>query len=269
MSETRPVVTKTMIPLAAAAVLIAAAGCSHRPFAIGDRPGAAVVTAIFTSEPVTLDGRLDDPVWREATVYSLQIPIDRQKDGAQATPHEPGTVRFAWDDQYLYAAFEFTDRDVVQEADADQGHHYRTGDVAELFLKPEGASHYWELYATPTGRKTAAFFPGRGRLGLASAFEHESDLKVAASVDGTAGDWSDQDTGWTAEMAVPRSELADAGIPLGPDQAWIVLAARYNYGVHLPTSGAELSSYPELSRTSFHLHEEYATLRLIRGEPRR
>lgn len=45
-------------------------------------------------------------------------------------------MRFAWDEAPSTPRFAFHDRDVVQESSADQQHPYRTGDVAELFLKP-------------------------------------------------------------------------------------------------------------------------------------
>ncbi len=225
---------------------------------IEERPIAEVA---WSPEPVEIDGRLDEPVWSRAAAYPLATPADRPGP-AGATPHEGGTVRFAWDATHFYAAFDLVDRDVVQECDTDQAHHYRTGDVAELFLKPVHATHYWELYVTPNGRRTSFFFPSRGRLGLPSGFEYDCGLRVAAQVAGTLNDPRDEDRGWTAEMAVPLQDLAAAGIPLTPEHPWTVLAGRYNYGCQLPTIGPELSSFPAIRKPAFHLHEAYAQLML-------
>ncbi len=214
----------------------------------------------WASQPITLDGRLDKAVWRSAPAYALTRPADDARPDGDTTPHEAGTVRFARDSRCFYAAFDFTDRDIVQESDQDQQHHYRTGDVAELFLKPLGGTHYWELYATPNGRKTAFFFPGRGRLGLPSSFTYTSELRVAARVDGTLNDWKREDRGWTAEMAIPLAELAAAGVPLDEEHPWSVLAGRYNYGLQLPR--VELSSFPALPETNYHLYERYRRLQL-------
>jgi len=215
---------------------------------------APTVTPTITEQPITLDGRLDEPVWRTATVLPLHVP------GDEPTPREPGSVRFAVDDEHLYVGFDFTDRDIVQEATADHQHHYQTGDVAELFLKPADASYYWELYVTPNGLKTAFFYPGRGRLGLPSAINPDTGLRVAAVVDGTLNDWRDDDAGWTAEMAVPRAELDAAGVPFNGAHDWGVLVGRYNFGRHLPAR--ELSSMPHLPRADFHNHAVYAPLQL-------
>lgn len=249
----------------AAALMLASCATQEGNKTVTDlKPAASPIAsaeAAWPAEPITLDGRLDEPVWRQAPAHPLRIPA------SGAAPQEPGTVRFAWSATHFYAAFEFTDRDVVQENDEDQQHHYRSGDVAELFLKPAGAAHYWEFYATPNGRKSAFFFPGRGRLGLASNFAYQSGIEVAAHVRGTLNDWRDDDESWTAEVAIPLEELAAAGVPLDPQHPWTVLAARYNYGRHLTTSGPELSSFPGLSRVSFHLHEEYAPI-VLNGGPR-
>jgi hypothetical protein len=203
------------------------------------------------AEPFTLDGRLEEQAWRDAPPH----PLTRLGD--QSPLEEPGTVRFAWDDEHFYAAFDLVDRDVVQEATEDQQHHYRTGDVAELFLKPAERPHYWEFYVTPNGLKTAFFYPGRGRLGLPSALQYTSGIRVAAHVDGSLNDWGDTDRGWTAEVAIPLAELSAAGVRFAPDVAWTAAAGRYNFGVHL--NHVELSSFPPMTR-NFHQHESWAPL---------
>lgn len=181
------------------------------------------------------------------------------------SPLEGGQVRFTWDDTHLHVFFELQDHDILQESNEDQRHHYETGDVVELFLKPEGATWYWEFYATPNGRKTAFFYPGRGYKGLPSTLDYRSKLQVTAQIDGTLNNWRDRDTGWTARMSVPLAELAAAGIPLNTTTPWRVLVGRYNYGRYLPER--ELSIYPSLTKLDFHRHEEWARLELVTAPP--
>ena len=169
-------------------------------------------------------------------------------------------MRFAWDDNFLYMAVEFTDSDVVAEGTEDGEHHYAKGDVAELFLWPEAHSWYWELYVTPNSKQSSFFFPGPGRI-LPSSFTNNLRMCVAAQVQGTLNNWSDRDQGWTAEMAVPVKELTRRGEAWGLDAAWRVLVGRYNYSVHLPA--VELSAMPRMSRTDFHLRKEYSRLHLM------
>ena len=198
------------------------------------------VSAIRSQAPIILDGRIDENVWRNAPAYSLGLPADETTRGNRLS--EPGHAKFTWDDQCFSAAFDFSDSDVVQESNSDQAHHYRTGDVAELFLKPRSESWYWEFYVTPNGLKSAFFFPGRGRAGLPSCFDYESTIQVAAHVDGTLNNWLERDTGWTATMMIQRREFSRFGIPLDPEIEWQILVGRYNYSRLPLPSGALLDA---------------------------
>jgi hypothetical protein len=209
--------------------------------------------ARYSPSPVRVDGILDDPVWEEAVPYPLSPARDFLARGGVL--QEPGKVRLAWDNTHLYLGVRFTDSDVSARGERDQMHHYRLGDVVELFLKPEGAPWYWELYATPAGRKSSFFLPERRKL-----TDRGCGLRVATRVNGTLNAPGSRDQGWTAEMAVPLADLAAPGQPFGPGARWRILVARYNHGRDFPQP--ELSSAPQLSRTDFHLLEEYGILEL-------
>ena len=236
--------------------LILTAGCRATQSSIAPLPDSPKLVALYTNESVTPDGRLEEAIWDLAPAHPLSFS---QADSPEAEPpSEPGTVRLAWDNKYLYAAFELKDSDVIEEGDADQLQQQRTGDVAELFLKPQAANWYWEFHVTPRGRSSAFFFPSRGRAGLPSNFEHPLKILAGATVDGTLNEWSDQDAGWTAEIAIPLRELTVLDERFDPTAEWRALAARYNYAVNLPAP--ELSSSPRLPRTSFHDHDNYGSL---------
>ncbi len=239
------------------------AGCAS-PEAKQDAPAPPPMTmqALYTDQGVNVDGKFDDAVWSRATVYAMKLPADR---AARRQLQNAGRVQLAWDDTYFYVAVRFDDPDLVAEGEKDQLHHYRLGDLLELFLKPEKQTWYWELYATPRGKKTTFWFPGRGRLGLPSGFErYQCGLQVAALCEGTLNEWQDEDTGWTAEMAMPIRDLTARGETFGPEGQWRILVARYNYSRYLPYQGAELSSVPQLPVANFHSLEDYAWLKLVK-----
>lgn len=222
----------------------------------GKPPEQPVMRAQYSATPVNIDGVLDDKVWRQAASYPLNLSKDNTANGRKLI--EPGFIKLAWDKENLYLAVDFSDSDIVAEGEEDQIHHYKFGDLAELFLKPADRTWYWELYVTPRGKKTTFWFPGRGRLGLESNNKAASGLQVAASCSGTLNEWKDNDKGWTAEMAMPVKDLTALGQKFGPGSDWTILIGRYNYGVSLPEK--ELSTHPQLSKTSYHLYEEYAKL---------
>ena len=219
-----------------------------------------VLKALYTPQPVKIDGILDDEVWSAATAYRLSLGRDQTARGKHVA--EPGDARLAWDDTHFYVAIKFHDSDIVAEGEEDQLHHYKMGDLVELFLKPGDRTWYWELYATPRSKKTSFWFPGRGRLGLESGFHYECGLQVAAQSEGTVNDWEDKDRYWTAEMAVPIGDLTARGETFRPGSDWRILVARYNYTRYLPWK--ELSMLPQLSQTNYHLCEEYGILELVK-----
>jgi hypothetical protein len=235
------------------------AGCAVPPKE-AKTPMPVVMTAQYTPMPVKVDGVLDDAVWQRAPVYPLSLSKEQVASGL--TLAEPGEVRLAWDENYLYVAVKFSDSDIVAEGEDDQLHHYKMGDLAELFLKPEDETWYWELYATPRGKKTSFWFPGRGRLGLDSGWNYQCGLRVAAKCEGTLNDWRDKDSHWTAEMAMPIKDLTARGEKFSPGSKWRILVSRYNYSRYLPNK--ELTMSPQLPKGNFHLYEEYAVLDLTK-----
>lgn len=238
-------------------VLVGFKAAAVDPVQQADIPKERRIIARYTKTPIKMDGRLDDPAWKDAPAYPMCLANQNLQP---AEPREGGKVRFLWNEEYLYIGADFTDSDVVAEGKNDQEHHYRTGDLLEVFLKPDNETWYWELYATPHNKKTTFFFPGRGRLGLPSMEEYRCDLKVAAYVDGTLNNWEDRDKGWTAEMAVPVKALTARGEKFGPEANWRVLIGRYNYSRYLPA--VEHSACPQLRVSNFHNYEEYGYLTL-------
>ena len=233
-----------------------------------DEIGSTDVIAKYTSEPVRLDGKLDEGAWAKATSYSMRLPLKARSGLPESMQknigenlREKASVKLIWDDNYLYVGAEFQDSDVVQEGKEDQSHFYSTGDLLEVFLKPAKENYYWEIYGTPNNKKSWFSFPSRGRIFFPSCASYmPENFKVAASVDGTLDNWKDKDKGWTVEMAIPIKELTVYGAKFDNSADWTILLARYNYSVYL--QGAELSAYPQLSNVNWHLYEEYAKLRL-------
>lgn len=228
-------------------------------------PPPVALTAIHSDHPIVLDESFDDPIWQKAPSFPLQV-ITRK--GASSLPlQEGGTVKLAWDEHYLYVAASLIDSDVVVEQDADNVHHYNTGDVLELFLKPPGKRWYWEFYGTPNSRQTTFFFPSRGRTPLPSCLAVIPQIKVAARVKGTMNNWRDFDEGWSIVMAIPVDRLTALGDLFTPDSPpWKILVARYNYSAYLEVPGGELSATSPLGGgADFHCYEEWNELHVAKA----
>jgi hypothetical protein len=219
----------------------------------------AVIIAQRATAPMTIDGNLDEPIWQTTPAQQLQAAPDVTKEIRRL---EGADVRLAWDVENLYIAVEMEDSDLVAEGQADQLHHYKLGDVVEVFLKPDDQTWYWELHATPTGKRATLFVPGRGRVALANMLPRSS-FTAAAQRRGTLNDWRDSDQGWSVELAIPWQALKPPGIESqtaeGAPTGWTVLVARYNYTRY--SYAPQLSETPRLSKSDFHTTREYAQLR--------
>ncbi len=218
-----------------------------------------VMSVARTKSPLKIDGNLDEPVWKDAKVYKLDRAANRARSGKKVA--QSGEVRLAWDLNYFYVGIIFNDLDIIGEGKEDQLKHYKFGDICELVLTPENETWYWEIYATPAGKKSCFFVPGRARVGLPSMLEYKSELKVASKVNGTLNDWRDKDVSWSAEMAMPIKELTSHGEKFDNEGGFKILVARYNFGRYLDNESAELSMTPQLSVENFHLLHEFATLK--------
>jgi len=223
-----------------------------------------VLTAVHSQNAIVVDGEVSDPIWAHAPAYPLKAAWRYR--GEHTPLSEGGTIKLAWDARYLYVAAWMEDSDVVAEGQNDNEHHYMTGDVLEVFLKPHGARCYWELYGTPAAHKTVFFYPARGRAVLPSSARSDFDLKVAASVEGTINDWHDRDKGWKVMLAIPLDALRKIGGPLDPESPeWSILVSRYNYSAYHEVMGGELSAViPSRGDSDFHRYERWTLLRLAK-----
>lgn len=222
-----------------------------------------VVTRI--TEPVVLDGKLDEPFWaklpKHELVYDDEMNARCRAEAIRARKeaYEGAWVKVAYDDKYVYIAAQLEDDDVISYAKKHGGHLYLMADTLEIFFWPTEKVHYWEMYATPSGHKNNYAYPAGGVLTVRrylGAAPDSPGLEIASQVCGKINDRTSRDQYWTTEMRISRKMFADAGVEFAPGQSWRMLAARYNY------SGLKYrrqnSTYPALPIYSFHLRNYYA-----------
>jgi hypothetical protein len=232
----------------AAALLLAlpllSAACSRSP-------NREVYTVHKAAGPIAIDGLLDEKAWDRAEVTP---PFVRSLDGA---PASAATVaRMLWDEQFLYLSFAAEDDNVATPFSRDDEPLY-TSNVVELFLNPSGdLKRYAEIELNPANALFDARFTGR-RQGMDLAWS--SKARHAVHVDGTLNDPRDRDRGWTAELAIPWSELP--GMPRArpqPGDVWRFNLYRLRQGPGQPGEGQAFR--PPLVG-DFHAVDRFAELR--------
>ena len=200
-----------------------------------------------------IDGILSDAVWEAIAPRPLLQPQDRVDTGRVIS--EQGSVRFFHEDGILYLAAEFDDSFLIAagEEDGDDLYH---GDCFELFLKPAGHFFYWEIWISPASLRSVSIWRKRGELGSTGRTLEGREIDLSVITQGTLNGMAD-DAGWTLEAAIP--------LPDGPGSetgAWEILLARQNYDGSLSKDTRELSSFPQLLKSSFHRTEEYFPIQM-------
>ncbi len=193
-----------------------------------------------TASPVVIDGSLDEACWQKA------IPVHADfigtKTGVKSdTPHM--TAKYAWDDNYLYIAYETFDANLVAVGkDEWQGppNNRRQGceiydakkdgakvDVVEFFISFGDEHFFWEIHQNalnqfndilcvavdpswPVSKTTMCnygiiFSPNEWIADVGDSTVAMA-VKLKPKADGkpsTVNDSSDVDTGYTAEIRLP------------------------------------------------------------------
>lgn len=165
--------------------------------------------------PPAIDGTLDDAAWQAAPWTEPFIDI-RGED--RPAPQWDTRAKIAWDDDYLYIAAELEEPHLWATLAERDAILYREHDF-EVFLDPDGdALAYYELEINALGTEFDLFldrpYQRRGKADIAWDM---SGLRTAVHLDGTLNDPSDEDGGWSVEIAIPWSALVPpAGFSLAP-----------------------------------------------------
>ena len=215
-----------------------------------------------------VDAEMSDPAWRKAPEYRLsryrnfQHLPEKTVAAIEAGKYEVRAfAKLLYDDENLYIGCRIENDDIWTLDRQDQLRHYLTGDVFEVFLKPEEGNAYLELYATPSGNKSAFHFPSRAFGGTILIDQQKlmPGIEVVSKVDGTLNDSSDADRGWTSVMTVSRKAVEEKlGVPVDSERVWYVLLAGYTFSGN--RTFGENFSYPLLPQLNYHLYEYYAPL---------
>ena len=222
---------------------------------VENRPLPSPYHCLHATDPIELDGKLDEPAWRNAQRidhFNVLRPAD-----AEYSYQTAGYL--TWDDQNLYVAFDCEDVDVVA---ATTGHdsYLAVADVVELYVKYDNDHpQYYEFIWAPNGTTFDARWPERGAGDFRQFTPWESNFKAAVSVRGTLNLQDDVDEGFTVECAIPWSAFDGVQTPPSDGTAWTFGLFRYDHGSRFKQPYL-LMSIPEAAGHGFHAYEFYQSL---------
>lgn len=174
-------------------------------------------------ESITVDGKLDEPVWSRATATAKWTSPDGKDRPAPET-----TARFAWTPTHLYIGVEAKDDDIWSTFTERDSNTWEQ-EVIEVFIDADGdKKDYLELQVTPANVIfDARFERHRSDLAKARAWNMKG-LETAVVVDGTLNERDDTDKSYTVEMAIPVAEVPGAKAPLAHGFTWRVNLFRWD-----------------------------------------
>ena len=199
----------TVLARLAVAAAVAGARAAHLPpLPLHGQDPADVRTyeAPRAASPPAIDGDLADPSWRLAPWTEHFVDI-RGEDWP--TPQWATRTKILWDDTHLYIGAELEEPHLWATLAERDAILYREHDF-EVFIDPDGdALAYYELEINALGTEFDLFLNRPyNRRGRANVAWDMVGLRSAVQLDGTLNDPSDEDLGWSIEIAIPWSALA-------------------------------------------------------------
>ena len=184
--------------------------------------------------PRELTGSLDAPFWQHAPWTEGFTDIEGE---IRPSPWYRTRVKMLWDDDYLYVGAEMEEPHVWATLTEHDAVIFQDNDF-EMFIDPDGDNHdYYELEINALNTTWDLRLVKPYRDGGPALNEWEiPGFQSAVAVDGTLNDPSDTDRGWTVEMAIPWTALAEyARCPAPPrdgDQ-WRINFSRVEWDIEI------------------------------------
>lgn len=209
---------------------------------------AAEALAVPTSSPIVIDGKLDEPVWRQAPAINEFI----QREPAEGNPPSQTTdARIAFDEHALYVGVRASDTDPSQIVGLLTRRDQRSPSdwikvVVDSYFDRRSA---YEFSVNPVGVKGDRYYFNDGNSD--DSWDAVWDAEVTRDA-----------TGWTAEFRIPFSQLRFRN----NDGGTIGFAVIREVG-----RLAETSSWPLLSRNANGFVSQFAEVRGIQmgGSPKK
>ncbi len=260
---------KKLLPVLAGGILAVSGNLfgqdTHWPFPC---PEDQIVhyTAYHVSEPITINGRLDEPAWRRAPHSPRYADIISGKRALFDT-----YAQIVWDDQNLYIGVHLQEPLVHAKYTTNNSPVYYDND-AEVFIGGKDAYYEYEMNAFNTtyevffvwadayqkdgydqlpdflADKMVPFngvgftnHPRGGRLGNFNW--HFPGKQTAVFIDGTINNDADRDRGWTAELAFPWKGMQalargdHRALPPHDGDVWRIDFSRFNTYKEAPPAG--------------------------------
>lgn len=184
----------------------------------------------YVSTPLEIDGKLREKAWKRAEPTDKFIDIEGT---IRPLPYYDTEVKMLWDSQYFYIAADLEEPHLWATYDKRDMVIFHENDF-EVFIDPDGDTHhYYELEINALGTIWDLILTRPYRDGGQAIDAWDiTGLKSAVYPNGTLNDPSDEDEGWTLELAIPWAVLEELAAHAGPprhQEIWRVNFSRVQW----------------------------------------
>ncbi len=206
-----------------------------------------------SDSPIVIDGILNETGWKSAAWTDDFVDIEGD---AKPKPEHRTRAKMLWDDKNLYIGAVLDDPHVWARLKQRDTVIFYDNDF-EVFIDPDGDTHaYYELEVNAIGTAWDLLLIKPYRDGGPPVNGWDiAGLQVGTHIDGTLNNPNDTDKGWSVEIVLPLSAMAEcakgANLPVAGDQwrlgfsrvQWRTLIENGNYVKEVNTETGK--PYPE------------------------
>ena len=193
---------------------------NDKELVLGEQPMYKVFRA---KEPITVDGKMDEPSWKNAEVRSFDYffrrnePLEKQKT----------KFRMLWDDKNIYLHYEFEDTSLTAR-DTSRDGAPSMDDCAEFFCipYPDSLSMHFVFEVNMNKARMDCivlwqYYDNRSFF----IWDYNPEIEIGVTYDGTINNDQDIDKGWTMEFAIPFKAFSNFS-PAKAGTRWAFQACR-------------------------------------------
>lgn len=215
------------------------------------------------AQPLVIDGKADEAAWQDASPIDL---VDVRYLSGDRFHTRRTEVRLLWDARYFYFAFNAADPDIWSTYDQRDMQLYEE-EVVEIFIDPDGdGQNYAEVELNPLNTVFDLLLSKPWSQGGKGYDAWNPALLSAVQVSGTVGDAADVDQGWSAEIALPWTELVSPlvdvpgamQLPPQPGEEWRLNLYRYEQARQNGRKNeVQASAWSPVGKVDFHVPERF------------
>lgn len=211
--------------------------------------------AVKTTEPMAMDGKLDETAYQTASRVYLNNSNTRDfiDDPAYET-----YAKAVYDDQFLYLAFHCKDQD-IHSTFTKRDQYLWEQEAVEIFLDidDQTPNTYVEIEVSPANVLYDSYIVAPKDIDVEETLKYNlKDIQTGVQVDGSLNKRKDTDRAWTVEVAIPFAEIVE---DFDPEQ---LAAAEWRINLYRINRDASPLLYMAWSPTegSFHKPERFGRI---------